>query len=170
MAFFASLHHFSDVALLVLRLGLGAVFLSHGLGKRKLWSMQPSQQMPAGMLRNLRILSIAEPAGGLGLLVGFLTQLAALGLVIVMLGALQFLITKVHRKFTGDNGGWEFEFMLLIVALALAILGGGTAPPCSCRTRPLRPAPASRRAAYARDCNSPAAPSDRPCRTRPHRP
>src|SRR6266496_4033302 len=113
MAFFASLHHFSDVALLVLRLGLGAVFLSHGLGKRKLWSMQPSQQMPAGMLRNLRILSIAEPAGGLGLLVGFLTQLAALGLVIVMLGALQFLITKVHRKFTGDNGGWEFEFMLL---------------------------------------------------------
>src|SRR6266540_1925346 len=89
MAFFASLHHFSDVALLVLRLGLGAVFLSHGLGKRKLWSMQPSQQMPAGMLRNLRILSIAEPAGGLGLLVGFLTQHAALGLVIVMLGARQ---------------------------------------------------------------------------------
>ncbi|HYT64132.1 MAG TPA: DoxX family protein [Gemmatimonadales bacterium] len=125
MAFFASLHHFNDVALLVLRIGLGAVFLSHGLGKRRLWSMQPSQQMPAGMLRNLRILSIAEPAGGLGLLVGFLTQLAALGLVIVMLGALQFLITKVHRKFTGDNGGWEFEFMLLIVALALAILGGG---------------------------------------------
>src|SRR6266566_2128384 len=124
MAFFASLHHFNDVALLVL--GIGAVFLSHGLGKRRLWSMQPSQQMPAGMLRNLRILSIAEPAGGLGLLVGFLTQLAALGLVIVMLGALQFLITKVHRKFTGDNSaGWEFEFMLLIVALALAILGGG---------------------------------------------
>ncbi len=125
MSFFLSLHHFSDVALLVLRIGLGAVFLSHGLGKRRLWSMQPSAQMPAGMLRNLRILSIAEPAGGLGLLVGFLTQLAALGLVIVMLGALQFLITKVHRKFTGDNAGWEFEFMLLIVALALAILGGG---------------------------------------------
>ena len=125
MSFFLSLHHFSDVALLVLRIGLGAVFLSHGLGKRRLWSMQPSAQMPAGMLRNLRILSIAEPAGGLGLLVGFLTQLAALGLVIVMLGALQFLITKVHRKFTGDNAGWEFEFMLLIVALALTILGGG---------------------------------------------
>jgi len=126
MAFFASLHHFSDVALLVLRVALGAVFLRHGLGKRKLWSVQPSAQMPADMLRNLRILSIAEPAGALGLIFGFLTQLAALGLVIAMLGALQFLITKVHRKFTGDNAaGWEFEFMLLIVALALAILGGG---------------------------------------------
>jgi len=127
MGFFFSLHQFADFALLALRIALGAVFLTHGLGKRKLWSTQPSQQMPAGMLRNLRILSIAEPAGGLGVLVGFLTQLAALGLVIVMLGAIQFLITKVHRKFTGDNAaGWEFEFMLLIVALALAILGGGT--------------------------------------------
>ena len=126
MGFFASLHHFSDVALLALRIALGAVFLTHGLGKRKMWSMQPSAQLPAGMLRNLRILSIAEPAGGLGVLVGFLTQLAALGLVVAMLGALQFLITKVHRKFKGDNvAGWEFEFMLLIVALALAILGGG---------------------------------------------
>ena len=101
------------------------MFLTHGLGKRKLWSTQPSAQMPTGMLRKLRILSIAEPAGGLGMLVGFLTQLAALGLVIAMLGALQFLITKVHRKFTGETAGWEFEFMLLITALALVILGGG---------------------------------------------
>ena len=125
MGFFFSLHQFSDFALLALRIALGAVFLTHGLGKRKLWSMQPSAQMPAGMLRNLRILSIAEPAGALGMLVGFLTQLAALGLVIAMLGALQFLITKVHRKFTGETAGWEFEFMLLITALALVILGGG---------------------------------------------
>ncbi|HEV8382890.1 MAG TPA: DoxX family protein [Gemmatimonadales bacterium] len=125
MRVFVSLHQFSDVALLLLRIALGAVFLTHGLGKRRLWSVQPSERMPAGMLTKLRILSIAEPAGGLGVLFGFLTQLAALGLVIAMLGALQFLITKVHRKFTSETGGWEFEFMLLIVALALAILGGG---------------------------------------------
>ena len=126
MGFFFSLHQFSDFALLALRIALGAVFLTHGLGKRKLWSTQPSAQMPTGMLRKLRILSIAEPAGGLGVLVGFLTQLAALGLVIEMLGVLQFLITKVHRKFTGEQtAGWEFEFMLLTTALALAILGGG---------------------------------------------
>lgn len=126
MTFFASLHQFSDLALLILRIALGAIVLTHGLPKRRLWSVQPSERMPAGMLRNLRILSIAEPAGGLAVLVGFLTQLAALGLVIVLLGALQFLITKVHRKFTEQNSaGWEFEFMLLVVALALAILGGG---------------------------------------------
>lgn len=126
MTFFVSLHQFSDFALLVLRIALGTIFLLHGLPKRGLWSAKPSPQMPAGMLRNLRILSVAEPAGGLAVLVGFLTQLAALGLVIVMLGAIQFLTTKVHRKFKEENSpGWEFEFMLLVVALALAIMGGG---------------------------------------------
>ena len=126
MTFFASLYRFSDVALLLLRLALGTVFLVHGLPKRHLWKAQPSPQMPAGMLRNLRILSIAEPAGALGLIFGFLTQLAALGLCVSMLGALQFLITKVHRKFKEAQApGWEFEFMLLVIAISLAILGGG---------------------------------------------
>jgi len=126
VGFFVSLHHLSDVALLILRLALGAVFLVHGLPKRGLWSAQPSAQMPAGMLTKLRILSIAEPAGALGVIFGFLTQLAALGLVIVMLGAITFLITKAHRKFKEANApGWEFEFLLLVIALALAIMGGG---------------------------------------------
>jgi putative oxidoreductase len=126
MNFFASLHQFSDVALLLLRLSVGVIFLWHGLPKRGLWSAQPSEQMPASMLRNLRVLSIAEPAGALGLIFGFLTQLAGLGLVIVMLGAIQFLVTKAHKKFKGEHAaGWEFEFMLLISALVLAIMGAG---------------------------------------------
>ena len=116
----------NDVALLLLRIGLASIFLTHGTHKQRLWKMQPSAQMPAGMLRTLRFLSIAEPAGGLGVLVGFLTRYAAIGLALVMLGALRFLITKVHRKFTGENvAGWEFEYLVLLVAIALAILGAG---------------------------------------------
>jgi len=43
-----------------------------------------------------------------------------------MLGAIRFLTSKVHRKFKEENApGWEFEFMLMIVALALAIMGAG---------------------------------------------
>ena len=126
MGFFFSLHQFADLSLLILRLAVGSIFLVHGVPKKGLWSAQPSAQMPAALLTKLRILSIAEPAGALGLIFGFLTQLAALGLVIVMLGAMQFLITKVHRKFKEQNApGWEFEFLLMVVALALAILGGG---------------------------------------------
>src|SRR5256885_540636 len=115
MSFFFSLHQFADLALLALRIALGIIFIVHGLHKRGLWKAQPSAQMPAGLLNTLRFLSIAEPAGGIAVLFGFLTQLAALGLSLSMIGALNFLITKVHRKFTGDNvAGWEFEFLLLI--------------------------------------------------------
>src|SRR5437667_99002 len=60
IGFFFSLHQFSDFALLALRIALGAVLLTHGLGERNLWSTQPSAQMPAGMLRNLRILEGAR--------------------------------------------------------------------------------------------------------------
>jgi putative oxidoreductase len=122
----ARLHQLSDVALLLLRIGIGTVFLVHGTAKRRLWKMQPSAQMPLGFLRTLRLLSIAEPAGGLAVLVGFLTQPAALGLALVMLGALRFLITKAHRKFTTETGaGWEFELMLLLGALVLLAMGAG---------------------------------------------
>jgi putative oxidoreductase len=122
----ARLHQLSDVALLLLRIGIGTVFLVHGTAKRRLWKMQPSAQMPLGFLRTLRLLSIAEPAGGLAVLVGFLTQPAALGLALVMLGALRFLITKAHRKFTTEAGaGWEFELILLLGALVLLATGGG---------------------------------------------
>ena len=116
----------NDVALLLLRIGLASIFLTHGTHKQRLWKVQPSAQMPAGMLRTLRFLSIAEPAGALGVLFGFLTRYAAIGLALVMLGALRFLITKVHRKFTGENvAGWEFEYLVLLVAIALAIFGAG---------------------------------------------
>ena len=126
MNFFLSLHQFADVALLILRLSVGCIFLFHGLPKRGLWSAQPSAQMPAAMITKLRILSIVEPAGALGLIFGFLTQAAAIGLVIVMSGAIQFLVSKVHRKFKEEHtAGWEFEFLLLVSALVLAILGGG---------------------------------------------
>jgi putative oxidoreductase len=115
-----------DFALLALRIGLGTIFLVHGTQKRKLWKMQPSQGMPAGFLRTLRLLSIAEPAGGLAVLVGFLTRPAALGLALVMLGAIRFLVVKARRAFTGEAAaGWEFEFLLLLVAIALFLTGGG---------------------------------------------
>ena len=116
----------NDIALLLLRIGLASIFLTHGWHKRRLWKMQPSQQMPAQMLYTLRFLSIAEPSGGLGVLFGFLTRFAAIGLALVMLGAINFLITKVHRRFTGENvAGWEFEYLVLIVAIVLALTGGG---------------------------------------------
>jgi putative oxidoreductase len=124
MGFFAHLHQLSDWALAALRLGVGAVFLVHGTQKRAMWKMQPSPQMPAPLLSLLRLLSIAEPLGALGVLTGLFTQLAAAGLCLVMLGAIRLKITQMHKGFSGD-GGWEFELILLVAAVALVIAGAG---------------------------------------------
>jgi len=124
MGFFTGLHHLSDWALFALRLGVGASFLAHGLQKSAMWKMQPSAQMPAGMLSILRLLSIVEPLGAVAVLVGFLTQPAAAGFAIIMLGAIRLKAVQMHRGFTGD-GGWELDFMLLAAAVALFISGAG---------------------------------------------
>lgn len=124
MQVFAQLHTLTDWGLLVLRVGLGVTFLVHGIQKRAMWKMQPSAQMPAGLLSILRLLSIAEPLGGVAAITGFLTQLAAAGFVIIMLGAINLKARQLHKGFTGD-GGWELDYVLLSAAVALLILGAG---------------------------------------------
>jgi putative oxidoreductase len=124
MQFFAQLHTLTDWGLLVLRVGVGVTFLVHGIQKRAMWKMQPSAQMPAGLLSILRLLSIAEPLGGVAAITGLLTQLAAAGFVIVMVGAINLKARQLHKGFTGD-GGWELDYALLSAAVALLILGAG---------------------------------------------
>jgi len=89
-----------------------------------MWKLQPSAQMPAGVLSLLKVLSIAEPLGALATLAGLLTQAAAAGFVLVMLGAIRLKVTQMRKGFTGE-GGWEFEFLLLVGAIALLFLGAG---------------------------------------------
>lgn len=120
----SNLHQFSDWGLLALRIGVGTAFLVHGIQKRAMWAMQPSAQLPAGLLSILRALSIAEPLGGAATLVGLLTQAAAVGFIIVMLGAIRLKAMQMHKGFTGD-GGWELDFVLLAGAIALVFLGAG---------------------------------------------
>ena len=124
MGTLASLHHLSDWALLVLRLGLGTVFLVHGIQKRAMWKMQPSAQMPAGLLTIIKVLSIAEPLSGLAMIGGLLTQIAAAGQAVVMLGAIRLKAGQMKKSFTGD-GGWELDFIILAAAIAVLFLGAG---------------------------------------------
>jgi putative oxidoreductase len=124
MRFFATLHQLSDWGLLALRIGVGASFWVHGTSKRAMWKMAPSPQMPARFLATLRLLSIVEPLGAIAAFAGFLTQAAAVGFVIIMLGAIRLKAVQMRRGFGGD-GGWELDFLLLTAALALVVLGAG---------------------------------------------
>jgi putative oxidoreductase len=74
-----------------------------------------------------RFLGLAEIAGGLGVAFGVLTQAAALGLILVMLGAIQKKIFVWRTGFWGKHGtdGWHYELMLVVMCLVIATTGGG---------------------------------------------
>jgi putative oxidoreductase len=73
-----------------------------------------------------RFLGVAELAGGLGVAVGVLTQLAAIGLILVMLGAIQKKIFVWKTGFWGKHSdGWHYDLMLVVMCLVIATTGGG---------------------------------------------
>jgi len=67
---------------------------------------------------------LAESAGALGLIFGFCTRLCALGIALVMGGAI-FFVHRHHGFFMnwfGGQGGEGFEYHLLAIGLAVALL------------------------------------------------
>lgn len=128
-----------SLALLVVRLGLGIIFLAHGAQKVFGWygghglkgTVSSFQQRMGIPLALGVIASFTELLGGLGVLVGCLTRPAALGVAIVMLVA----VYKVHWQNgfflnwglqPGKGHGFEMNLALIAMALALMIGGGGT--------------------------------------------
>jgi putative oxidoreductase len=71
-------------------------------------------------------LGIAEVAGGLGVAAGVLTQLAAFGLVLIMLGAIQKKIFVWHTGFWGKkSSGWHYDLIFVLINLVIAFSNGG---------------------------------------------
>lgn len=126
-----------STATAILRLVLGLVFFAHGAQKMLGWFggfgfsgtigyFTGTMHIPAP----LAFLAIAaEFFGGLGLILGFLTRIAAFGIAINMLVA----IATVHQAFgffmnwNGTQKGEGFEYHLLVLAMTvfLMIRGAG---------------------------------------------
>jgi putative oxidoreductase len=121
---FPQLAQFTDVSLLLLRLMVAAVFLTSG------WSHVTD---PKGRARSIGMspaftifLGAAEFSGGLGVALGVLTQLAALGLILLMLGAIQKKIFIWHTGFWGEKAsGWHYDLMLVLMNLVIICTNGG---------------------------------------------
>jgi putative oxidoreductase len=125
-----------DPAALVLRLVLGIVFFAHGAQKVLGWfggygasatlDAMTKQGLPAFLVV---LVMVAEFAGSIGLILGFLTRLAALGVGCVMLGAILMVHGKVGffmNWFGNQQGeGYEYHLLALGLAVALVIKGGG---------------------------------------------
>lgn len=122
---FPQLFALADLSLLLLRLMVAAIFVTSG------WS---HVRDPKGRARSIgmspgftMILGAVELAGGLGVAFGVLIQLAAIGLILVMLGAIQKKIFVWHIGFWGEkNSGWHYDLMLVLMNLVIACTGGGS--------------------------------------------
>jgi putative oxidoreductase len=115
---------FSDLALLLMRLLVGWVFVRSGWSHvRDPVARAKSIEMSPGFTR---FLGLAEVAGGLGVALGVLPQLAALGLVLIMLGAIQKKLFVWHTGFWGKHSdGWHYDLLFVTMNLVIATTGGG---------------------------------------------
>lgn len=119
----------SATAIAIVRIVTGAVFFAHGYQKLFVFGPAGVAQAFAGMhiplpaITSILIAAI-ELLGGIALILGFGTRIAAALLACDMVGA----ILLVH----GRNGfflpsGFEFAFTLLAASVALLIAGAGAA-------------------------------------------
>jgi len=121
---FPFLYQFSDIALLLMRLLVGWVFI---------WSGWSHARDPVTRGKSIgvspgftRFLGLAELAGGIGVALGILPQLAALGLILIMLGAVQKKIFVWHTGFWGKSSdGWHYDLLFIAMCLVIATTGGG---------------------------------------------
>jgi putative oxidoreductase len=121
---FPELLQFADVGLLLLRLMVACVFVASGVNHLK----DPTARAQSiGASRGFTIfLGTAEVLGGAGVALGIFTQLAAIGLMLLMLGAIQKKIFVWKTGFWGGRTyGWHYDLMLLVMNLVILVTGGG---------------------------------------------
>jgi putative oxidoreductase len=121
---FPGLSRFTDLSLLLLRLMVGLVFVTSGYNHlRDPEARAKSIEMPKSFTI---FLGIAEVAGGLAVTAGVLTQLAAIGLILIMLGAIQKKVFVWHTGFWGEKPyGWHYDLMFIVMNLVIAFTNGG---------------------------------------------
>jgi putative oxidoreductase len=121
---FPQLAQFTDFGLLALRLIVAVIFISSGWNHL---TKAEERSKSIGMSKGFTVfLGAAELAGGLGVAFGVLTQLAALGLILVMLGSIQKKIFVWHTGFWGEETyGWHYDLMLVVMNLVILFTDGG---------------------------------------------
>jgi putative oxidoreductase len=103
---------------------VGIVFIDSG------WSdlRTPEERSQSiGKSRNFTMfLGAAEILGGAGVVFGIWPQLAAFGLIMVMLGAIYDKIFVRHTGFWGQKTyGWHCDLMLVVMNLVIVFTNGG---------------------------------------------
>lgn len=123
-----SLAPWSVWILLILRVVFGLLFVLHGYPK-----LTKERKQTEKILKKTSIpiamgpfAGFVELVGGLAILLGLMTSVAALLMALWMMGLTVFSITRLRKPLlTGLQPGYELELLYLMGCLILAALGGG---------------------------------------------
>lgn len=115
---------YTGLALLLLRLMVALVFGTSGFSHLR--SPRERAQSIGQSVGFTAFLGAAELLGAIAIALGFLTQWAALGLMLLMLGAIYSKAVKWKTGFWGEkNSGWNYELMLILMCLVIFTTDGG---------------------------------------------
>jgi putative oxidoreductase len=126
-----------EVTLLILRVLLGLVFFPHGMSKLTTmfggYGFEGTMGFFTGKLGIPAVFAflaiMAEGAGWLGLVAGFLTRIAAFGIAANMAVAVYMLHWQngFFMNWFGNQKGEGYEFHILVIAIAIVLIlrGGG---------------------------------------------
>jgi putative oxidoreductase len=120
---------------LLLRLTLAVVFIFHSmskLGSEKQWGTNWNPNLPGAVQA---LVAWGEFLGGVALAIGFLSRLASLGLIVIMVGA---IVTVQGQHGFGLHSapgidpdkvvpplGYEFNVVLIVMCACVVLLGSG---------------------------------------------
>ncbi|MEN8132441.1 MAG: DoxX family protein [Pseudomonadota bacterium] len=117
----------THIALLILRVSLGIMFIAHGLLKVLVFTLPgtvqffASQGFPGWTAYPVTFLEII---GGVLLISGLATRWVAIVLIPILLGALYVHLGN-GWAFSSAHGGWEYPAFLVVVTVVQALLGPG---------------------------------------------
>lgn len=122
-------HLRDDVGLLILRIGLAAIMIAHGLQKVLGAGGVAGQQagfaqmgIPYPQVAAIGLI-VLEIGGGVAILFGLLTSLVGILYAAAMAGAVFFV--HLANGFFVQQGGYEFAGLVGVAALTLAVGGAG---------------------------------------------
>ncbi len=111
-----------DVTHWGIRAAMGTIFIVHSLKK-----FDPSWQewlITIGVPPEMQIpIALAELIGGICLVVGVLTRVAASIMAVILLGAICHI--RWENGFFISDGGWEWDLIMLAAVLTIIVAGPG---------------------------------------------
>ncbi|OGL37480.1 hypothetical protein A3E49_03405 [Candidatus Saccharibacteria bacterium RIFCSPHIGHO2_12_FULL_49_19] len=113
----------ADLSLLLIRLVVGFSFIVASRNKSrdiKKFARNNGMPVPVAML-----VMITEMLAGLALIFGVFTQIAALAIMLLMIGTMRLHIFKWKSPYWATKGGWEYDLMLFAMASIIFVFGGG---------------------------------------------